>query len=77
MQGTALLLLIITVLLNIYIAAYFTVEKKILRTLDVRQQEKREKKYKKVDVAGTVTSTFDRDRSLLRSMCKIFPSHRY
>ena len=44
MQGTALLLLIITVLLNIYIAAYFTVEKKILRTLDVRQQEKREKK---------------------------------
>ena len=77
MQGTALLLLIITVLLNIYIAAYFTVEKKILRTLDVRQQEKREKKYKKVDVAGTVTSTFDRDRSLLRSMCKIFPPHRY
>ena len=61
MQGTALLLLIITVLLNIYIAAYFTVEKKILRTLDVRQQEKREKKYKKVDVAGTVTSTCDRD----------------
>ena len=77
MQGTALLLLIITVLLNIYIAAYFTVEKKILRTLDVRQQEKREKKYKKVDVAGTVTSTCDRDWSLLRSMCKIFPPHRY
>ena len=63
MQGTALLLLIITILLNIYIAAYFTVEKKILRTLDVRQQEKREKKNKKVDVAGTVTSTCDRDRS--------------
>ena len=45
MQGTALLLLIITVLLNIYIAAYFTVAKKILRTLDV--QEKREKNTRK------------------------------
>ena len=47
MQGTTLLLLIITVLLNIYIAAYFTVAKKILRTLDVRQQEKREKNTRK------------------------------
>ena len=47
MQGTTLLLLIITILLNIYIAAYFTVEKKILRTLDVRQQEKREKNTRK------------------------------
>ena len=34
-------------------------------------------KYKKVDVVDTVTSTCDRDRSLLMFMCKIFPPHRF
>ena len=41
-----------------------------------KKKLKKKKKYKKVDVAGTVTSTCDRDRSLLiRSMCEIFLPH--
>ena len=41
------------------------------------EKSEKKKKYKKVHVAGTVTSTCDRHRSLLISMFKISPPHRY
>ena len=63
----------ITILLN---SLVYPSRKKFIWTLDVRYQ----KKWKKIQESGcgsTVTSTCDRDRSLLMSMGKISPPHRY
>ena len=37
----------------------------------------KKKRYKRVEVVGTVTSICDRDRSSLMYTCKIFPPHKY
>ena len=43
----------------------------------IDKKSEKKKDNKKVDVAGTVTSTCDRDRSSILSKCKIFPPHKY
>ena len=65
----------ITIQLN---SLLITLEEKIHSNSRCLLAEKsKKKKYKTVDGVGTVTSTCDRDRSLLMSMCKIFPPQRY
>ena len=55
MQGTALLLLTITISISILLNCSFILEKNLIQTLDVHQKSK--KRYKRVEVVGTVTST--------------------